>query len=47
MKKIELNQVYLSDNLIFMKKLDDDFIDLIYCDILYDGTGHNNKRYIA
>jgi len=41
---IELNKVYNEDNLSLMDKLSDDFIDLIYCDILY-GTGRNFGEY--
>jgi site-specific DNA-methyltransferase (adenine-specific) len=41
---IELNKVYLSDNLELLKKLPDNYIDLIYCDILY-GTGRNFEDY--
>jgi DNA modification methylase len=35
---IELNKCYCIDNLELMKQIPDNYIDLIYCDILY-GTG--------
>jgi DNA modification methylase len=38
------NQVYQSDNLEFLKKIDTECINLIYCDILY-GTGKKFKDY--
>jgi len=41
---IELNKAYLSDNLEFMKKIQDDYVDLIYCDILFN-TGKKFKDY--
>ena len=41
---IEINKAYCCDNLELMKKLPNEFIDLIYCDILY-GTGNKNKDY--
>lgn len=41
---IELNKVYCMDNLELMKQIDDNSIDLIYCDILY-GTGKKFKDY--
>lgn len=36
--------IHLGDNLNFMKSLEPESIDLIYCDILY-GTGKNFKDY--
>lgn len=41
---MDLNKVYCRDNLEVMKQIDDESIDLIYCDILY-GTGRNFKDY--
>lgn len=41
---MELNKVYCMDNLELLKQLDDNSIDLIYCDILYN-TGRNFKDY--
>lgn len=41
---IELNKIYNEDNLCLMNKIEDNSIDLIYCDILY-GTGKNFKNY--
>jgi len=41
---IELNKVYCMDNLELMRKIDDNSIDLIYCDVLYN-TGHKFKDY--
>ncbi len=41
---IELNKVYCVDNLELLKQLPDNYIDLIYCDILY-GTGRNFGDY--
>ena len=41
---IELNKCYCLDNLELMKQIDDNKIDLIYCDILY-GTGRKFKDY--
>jgi adenine-specific DNA-methyltransferase len=41
---IELNKVYCIDNLELLKQLSDNYIDLIYCDILY-GTGRNFGDY--
>ena len=41
---IELNNTYCMDNLELMKQIDDNSIDLIYCDILY-GTGKKFKDY--
>lgn len=39
-----MQSIKLSDNLEFMKSIEDDSIDLIYCDILY-GTGRNFGDY--
>ena len=41
---MELNKVYCMDNLELLKQLDNNSIDLIYCDILYN-TGRNFKDY--
>jgi DNA modification methylase len=41
---IELNKVYCMDNITLLKQLPDNYIDLIYCDILY-GTGRNFGDY--
>ena len=41
---VELNKVYCMDNLELLKQLPDNYIDLIYCDILY-GTGRNFRDY--
>lgn len=41
---MELNKVYCMDNLELLKQLDNNCIDLIYCDVLY-GTGRNFKDY--
>lgn len=41
---IEFNNVYNMDNLELLKQLEDNSIDLIYCDILYN-TGKNFKDY--
>jgi DNA modification methylase len=41
---VELNKVYCIDNLELLKQLPDNYIDLIYCDILY-GTGRNFGDY--
>ena len=41
---IELNNTYCMDNLGLMKQIDDNSVDLIYCDILY-GTGKKFKDY--
>lgn len=38
---IELNKVYCMDNLELLKQLEDESIDLIYCDIL---EGDNNEK---
>mgnify|MGYP001283994534 CR=1 FL=1 len=42
---MEVNEVYCMDNLKLMKHIPDNFIDLIYCDILY-GTGRNFGDYL-
>lgn len=41
---IKLNNTYCMDNLELMKQIDDNSIDLIYCDILY-GTGKKFNDY--
>ena len=41
---IELNNTYCMDNLELMKQIDDNSVDLIYCDILYN-TGKKFKDY--
>ena len=41
---MELNSVYCMDNLELLKQLEDESIDLIYCDILYN-TGKKFKDY--
>ena len=41
---LELNKVYCMDNLELLKQTPDNYIDLIYCDILY-GTGRNFGDY--
>lgn len=41
---IELNNTYKIDNLELMKQLDDNSVDLIYCDVLYN-TGKKFKDY--
>ena len=41
---IELNKVYCMDNLDLLKRIKDNSIDLIYCDILYN-TGKKFKDY--
>ena len=41
---MELNKVYCMDNLELLKKLPNESIDLIYCDILYN-TGKKFKDY--
>ena len=33
---MELNKVYNMDNLELLKEMEDESIDLIYCDILYN-----------
>ena len=33
---MELNKIYCMDNLELLKQLDDESIDLIYCDILLE-----------
>jgi site-specific DNA-methyltransferase (adenine-specific) len=39
-----INNIECLDNLKYMKKIDDNFVDLIYCDILF-GTGNKFKDY--
>lgn len=41
---IELNKIYNMDNLELMKQIDNNSVDLIYCDILYN-TGRKFKDY--
>lgn len=41
---LELNKVYNVDNLELLKQMDDEYVDLIYCDILYN-TGKKFKDY--
>ena len=41
---IELNKVYCMDNLELLKQINDNSVDLIYCDILYN-TGRKFKDY--
>ena len=41
---IEINKIYCIDNLELMNQIDDNSIDLIYCDILYN-TGKKFKDY--
>ena len=41
---MELNKVYCMDNLELLKKIPDESIDLIYCDILYN-TGKKFRDY--
>ena len=41
---LELNKVYNMDNLELLKQMEDETIDLIYCDILYN-TGRKFKDY--
>ena len=41
---MELNKVYCMDNLELLKQMNDESIDLIYCDILYN-TGKKFKDY--
>lgn len=41
---MELNKVYNMDNLELLRQLDDESVDLIYCDILYN-TGKKFKDY--
>ena len=38
------NEIYCMDNLKFLCELDSNYINLIYCDILY-GTGKKFKDY--
>ena len=33
---MELNKVYCMDNLELLKQMEDNSVDLIYCDILYN-----------
>lgn len=40
-----INTLYQDDNLNLLKEIEDNSIDLIYCDVLY-GTGRNFKDYI-
>ena len=42
--RVELNKVYCVDNLELLKQIDDNSVDLIYCDILYN-TGKKFKDY--
>ena len=42
--EIELNKVYCMDNLELLKRMEDNSVDLIYCDILYN-TGRKFKDY--
>ena len=39
-----INKIFCEDNSLLMKRMPDNFIDLIYCDILY-GTGRNFDDY--
>ena len=41
---IELNKVYYMDNLELLKQMQDESVDLIYCDILYN-TGKKFRDY--
>ena len=41
---MELNKIYCMDNLELLKKLPNESIDLINCDILYN-TGRKFKNY--
>lgn len=41
---MELNKVYCMDNLELLRQIEDESIDLIYCDILYN-TGKKFKDY--
>ena len=41
---MELRMLYCKDNYEVLKSLEDESIDLIYCDVLY-GTGRNFKDY--
>ncbi len=43
-RMVELNKCYCIDNLELMKQIDDNSIDLMYCDILYN-TGRKFKDY--
>lgn len=42
---IEINKLYCKDNLSLLKRTQDNFIDLIYCDILYN-TGKDFGEFI-
>ena len=44
MMNIKQNEIYLQDNLSLLSNIDNEIIDLIYCDILY-GTGKNFGDY--
>ena len=39
-----INKLFCKDNLELLNEIPDDYIDLIYCDILYN-TGKNFKDY--
>ena len=41
---MDLNKVYCMDNLELLKQMNDNSVDLIYCDILYN-TGKKFKDY--
>ena len=41
---MEINKAYCMDNLELMEQMEDESVDLIYCDILY-GTGRNFGDY--
>ena len=43
-KSMEINKVYCMDNLELMEQIDDESVDLIYCDILYN-TGRKFDDY--
>ena len=40
---MKLNKIYCMDNLELLKQLDDESIDLIYCDIDYDDNSKQNE----
>lgn len=42
---MELNKVYCIDNLELLKQMEDNSVDLIYCDILYN-TGRKFRDYV-
>lgn len=42
---VKLNKAYCMDNLELLKQIDNDSIDLIYCDVLYN-TGKKFKDYV-